>query len=162
MSSVAPHVSPMYAEEAPGREIVELVARDFDEARRMLAAGYREMAVVRAVGSFEWLIKQALLEPYLRTAALAIDGEIARLMVRGLLSSQGWDEMPKLFKACWGIEIGKWPLWKDFRELWRVRSAIVHKGARCEATQAQGYIESCSRLLEALLLARIEANRDCS
>lgn len=162
MNATTSHLRQTEVDGPPGREIVELVVQDFEEARRMLAHGYSEMAVVRAVGSFEWLMKQAFLEPYLRTVSLSINGEVATLMIRSLLSPQGWNEMPKLLKACWGIEVGKLPLWKDFREIWKVRSEIVHKGARCEAVQALDYIETCSRLTEALFLARIRTGQDQS
>jgi hypothetical protein len=35
----------------------------------------------------------------------------------------------------------------------------VHKGARCDAIHAERYIENCSQLLEALLLARMDASK---
>ena len=111
MNATTSHLRQTEVDGPPGREIVELVVQDFEEARRMLAHGYSEMAVVRAVGSFEWLMKQAFLEPYLRTVSLSINGEVATLMIRSLLSPQGWNEMPKLLKACWGIEVGHLPLW---------------------------------------------------
>ena len=145
------------------REFAETLERDLENARTLLEQGHSEMALVRAVASFEWFMKEAFIEPHLRTTGIDPGGELADMVVDALIRrGSGWNEMSRLLRTFWKIDTGKLPAWKDFIDVYRLRSRIVHAGARCEAREARSAIDTCTSLLRALLPARIEAQtRPC-
>ncbi len=117
------------------------------------------MALIRAVASFEWFMKRAFIEPYLRLGTADPDGELGDVIVKATLrSANGWNNaVSELLKAFWGIETKAFPLWKDFGPIWKLRSRIVHDGARCTAAEARQGLDTCTQLLKILLIARIDS-----
>ena len=145
----------------PGKQFAQQIEEDFTEASDLLSVGHAEMALIRAVASFEWFMKRAFIEPYLRSGAVDPSGELADIIVAALLrNANGWDnEITALLRAFWGIETRTLPMWKDFKPIWKLRSRIVHDGGRCTDAQAREAIDTCEQLLKVLLVARIEATR---
>lgn len=117
------------------------------------------MALIRAIASFEWFMKRAFIEPYLRLGTADPDGELGDVIVKAMLrSANGWDNaVSELLRVFWGIETRTLPLWKDFRAIWRLRSRIVHDGGRCTAAEAGQGLDTCTELLRVLLIARINS-----
>lgn len=123
-------------------------------------AGHTEMALIRAVASFEWFMKRAFIEPYLRLGTADPDGELGDVVVKATLrGANGWDNaVSELLSVFWGIETRTLPLWKDFRPIWKLRCHIVHDGGRCTAAEARQGLDTCTQLLKVLLIARIESS----
>jgi HEPN domain-containing protein len=143
------------------RTFAETVERDFAEAHELVEQGHNEMALFRAVASFEWFMKRAFLEPYVELVALGLNGELAKLIMQTVRRPNGWRrEIPSLLKAFWQIDIDEVPAWKDFLDAWSLRNEIAHDSGRCDRRQAEQAIYACEVALKALLINRIDANAD--
>jgi hypothetical protein len=140
--------------------IVESVEAQLNEADRLLEEQHPEMAVVRAVGSFELFMKRAFIEPYLRTRILRDDLDLGDLISEALLGPTAWrGKLPRLLKSCWQIDVSTMSSWSALSETWTVRNQIIHKGESCTASEASRHIGSCRTLMQALLIARAENTR---
>jgi hypothetical protein len=135
--------------------VVEDVALALDEAARLIQESHPEMAVVRAVSSFEVFMKTAFLEPYLRTRVLDAGPELSDVIVDAVLGPQGWrGKLAPMLRSCWDIDVGSMSSWSEVNDAWRIRNKIVHKGHRCSAADATRYVSACETLMRALLVAR--------
>lgn len=140
------------------RALADGIDRDLSEARQLLIEQHNEMALLRAVASFEWFMKRAYLEPYIRMAVPGFDGEIANLIIDALRRPNGWrNEVPRLLRTFWSINVRDLPAWTAFLRVWDLRNSIAHDGGRCDRAQAEDAINTCQVVIRTLLVNRIDA-----
>ena len=129
-----------------------------DEAEKLVADGHPEMAVVRAVSAFEFFMKRAFIEPYLRVGLLGGDAELAAILVDPILRSHDWRRrLGLILKTCWKINVDRMDGWSSLSEAWSLRNKIAHDGGRCDAHAATRCIGATRTVITALLLARCAA-----
>jgi hypothetical protein len=140
-------------------EIVATVERDFEEAYELLRNDHPEMALVRAVASFEWFIKRAVLQPYFASTLEHPASKVRNAASEALLRGD-WQRIGQMITECWDVALNQTPQWETFSSdggTYTMRSKIVHAGARCQTEKARKHIDNTVGLVRTLLTARIDA-----